>query len=406
MGKYTILEDPSIDNKIDEILNLLVNQIVGVFQPESVILSGSFGRGEGTVLCQNGDVNIISDFEIGVISRKYYKRFLCSKISQKISRKLNIGLTLNFYLPSRFTKNKVANLSGRMQYLTIDQYELRYCSKLLYGKDYINEMKNYSPENIPIWEGLRLIFNRIAELLEYFPPGEDKSKEYLLKKWIYKTILACSDALLISLGKHHFLCTVRLRNFIYAYTGHFEKLFNDLVPEFPDLVKKATSFRLKPYISGGEDLSKLWFQTTGICDIVLSYLAGKEMKFKYSDYLDFQQKYLAHPNLKKKYFRGLTGVPLYQNILSLVRMGQRLKGNKVRRLPCLFLGVPLVHLLYSTITLLYFALQPGDEFNSEYLEKAQHNLERLTRSHFSSKLKASWFEARDLAVALWNTVCN
>jgi len=406
MGKYTILENPLIDDEIDKILNSLANQIVGVFHPESIILSGSFGRGEGSVLYQNDNAKIISDFEIGVISKKYYKRLLCREVSQRISRKLNIDLTLNFYLPSRFTKNKATNFSGRNRHLTIDQYELRYGSKLLYGKDYISEMKDYSAKDIPIWEGLRLTFNRIAESLEYFPPNGDKSKTYMLKKWIYKTILACSDVLLISLGRYHFLCRVRLGNLISAYKNHLQDLFSDSVPEFPDLVRRATLFKLKPNVSHNENLERLWFQTTTICDIVLRYAVKKDMEFEYLDYIDFQEKYLRHPNLRKKYFREFTGFPWYQNVVHLGRMGQQLKVNKVKKSSCLFLGVSLVHLLYATIALLYFGLESMHEFDKEYLRKAENNLRLITSFQSSGRHQTEWLEAKYLAVALWSAVCN
>lgn len=406
MGKYTILENPFIDDEIDRTLNSVVDQIVEVFHPESIILSGSFGRGEGSVLYQNENAKIISDFEIGVISRKYYKRLLCHKVSQRTGRKLDISLTLNFYLPARFTKNKATNLGGRNQHVTIDQYELRYGSKLLYGKDYISEMKDYSAEDIPIWEGLRLIFNRIAESLKYFPPGGHKSEEYLLRKWIYKTILACSDALLISLGRYHFLCRVRLRNFTYAYESHFQNLFNDSVSEFPDLVTEATLFRLEPYVSRNGDLERLWFQTTAICDTVLRYIVKKDMEFEYLDYIDFQEKYLRHPNLKERYFRGLTGFPWYQNMLHLGRIGQQLKANKVKKFSCVFLGVSLVHLLYATIALLYFGLEVTDEFDKEYLRKVEDNLKLITGFQSLGTHRTGWLDAKHLAVSLWSAVCD
>ena len=402
MGKYTNLENPLIDDKIDEILNSLVNQIVGVFHPESIILSGSFGRGEGSVLHQDGDLNIISDFEIGVISKKYYKRFLCRKIAQEINHDLDIDLTLNFYLPSRFTKNKTTNLSLRAQHLTIDQYELRYGSKLLYGKDYISKMRSYSSQDIPIWEGIRLIFNRMAESLKFFPPSRGKSKEYLLEKQIYKTILACSDALLISLGKYHFLCTARLKNFIYAYTNHFQNLFNDLAPEFPDLVTKAAKFKLKPSLSDNENLQELWFRTRTICDKTLRYLVKEDMGFDYTDYIDFQKKYSSHPNLQKKYFRGFIGFPLYQNLLSFAKIRRQLNVNVFS---CLFSKTSMVHLVYSMIALSYFGLERSGKVRKEYLAKAQENLELIIHLSFSkNSVIDRWTEIKDSAVALWNTI--
>lgn len=404
MGKYTNLENPLIDDKIDEILNSLVNQIVGVFHPESIILSGSFGRGEGSVLHQDGNLNIISDFEIGVISKKYYKRFLCRKIAQEINHNLDLDLTLNFYLPSRFTKNKTTNLSLRAQHLTIDQYELRYGSKLLHGKDYISKMRSYSSQDIPIWEGIRLIFNRMAESLKYFSSNKNGSRKLLLKKWIYKTILACSDALLISVNKYHFLYKVRAKNFMNKYANHFQGLFDDCVPEFPCLVIKAAKFKLKPSLSDNENLQELWFRTKTICDKTLRYLVKEDMGFDYTDYIDFQKKYLSHPNLQKKYFRGFIGFPLYQNLLCLAKIRRQLNVNIFL---CLFSKISMVHLLYSMIALSYFGLERSGKVKKEYLTKAQENLEPIIHlSSWRDSVIDRWTETKDSVVALWNTVCN
>lgn len=404
MGKYTNLENPLIDDKIDEILNSLVNQIVGVFHPGSIILSGSFGRGEGSVLYQNNNVNIISDFEIGVISKKYHKRFLCRKIVQEINHDLDIDLTLNFYLPSRFTKNKTTNLSIRAQHLTIDQYELRYGSKLLYGKDYLSKMKDYSPKDIPTWEGIRLIFNRMAESLKYFFPDRNGSRELSLKKWICKTILACSDALLISIGKYHFLYRIRAKNFIDEYLAHFQELLAACVPEFPDLVAKSIKFKLGSAASYNEDLQKLWFQTKLICDITLRYLIRKDMGFQYLDYIDFQEKYLQHSNLRRKYYRGLLGTPLYQNLLCFAKIRRQ---TDLKFLRCLSLKMPLLHLLYSTIALLYFGLKRNNEVNREYLKKAQNDLRVIAQfSCPDDDSMAGWLKTRDYTVTLWSAVCN
>ena len=51
MGKYSILDDKKADESVQEVLDLVINEICNILgnKLRSIILVGSYGRGEGGV---------------------------------------------------------------------------------------------------------------------------------------------------------------------------------------------------------------------------------------------------------------------------------------------------------------------------------------------------------------------
>ncbi|HID26777.1 MAG TPA: hypothetical protein EYP22_02885, partial [Methanosarcinales archaeon] len=55
MGKYTVYKDEKVDVKVEADLNHIVTKVISSWNSiQSIILVGGFGRGEGSVLVQNG----------------------------------------------------------------------------------------------------------------------------------------------------------------------------------------------------------------------------------------------------------------------------------------------------------------------------------------------------------------
>ena len=73
MGKYTILEDNRIDEYIDSYLEKIV-EVIFEFVPHknirSIILGGSFGKGDGSVIVDALGVKPQRDFDLGIIMRR------------------------------------------------------------------------------------------------------------------------------------------------------------------------------------------------------------------------------------------------------------------------------------------------------------------------------------------------
>ena len=71
MEGMSYVENPRINEEVSKIIEKLKDEIVYSLHPTSIILSGSFGRGEGTVSKENGKMKFLSDCEVTLIPYKY-----------------------------------------------------------------------------------------------------------------------------------------------------------------------------------------------------------------------------------------------------------------------------------------------------------------------------------------------
>ena len=103
------------------------------------------------------------------------------------------------------------------------------------------------------------MLNRMVALLNYSPftLADEMKQDFVF--WISKTLIACQDALLLSLNQYH--PSYKARNLIFreVLPRHFGEI-SQRAPSLLPLAIKATEYKLRPkedIFSG--DLSKLWF---------------------------------------------------------------------------------------------------------------------------------------------------
>ena len=61
MGKYTALDDPIVDQTVEDHLKKIVRAICSHFDPRSIVLRGSFSQGEGSVVVEGSRLRFQSD---------------------------------------------------------------------------------------------------------------------------------------------------------------------------------------------------------------------------------------------------------------------------------------------------------------------------------------------------------
>jgi len=72
---YTQINDERIDNKIEQELQIVCEEILKVIKPVSIILFGGFGRGEGSAQISNGEVVLSKDYDtLLVVKKKLFQR--------------------------------------------------------------------------------------------------------------------------------------------------------------------------------------------------------------------------------------------------------------------------------------------------------------------------------------------
>ncbi len=248
MGKYTLHTDPRVDAIVESHLAQICECTLRHFKPEALLLSGSFGRGEGSVSLDGGQVRFYSDYEVSLISSRPRARLAIDPIQREVNAKLPLSVSIFWTTPRKLRHNLSRNLSFGPPYLSIGMYELKAGSQVFYGDFDLSANQN-DPRDLPVSEGVRLIANRMMETIEKWrrtPKSgdfgvQDRSE---LAFSLAKLVLACGDALLVKNGLYHYSYAERGRRFSQHYTELFSPL---LGAEFLGLYEQASSFKLRPY---------------------------------------------------------------------------------------------------------------------------------------------------------------
>ena len=398
MQEMNFVENPMMNEKVVKIVETLKDELISNFHPKSIILSGSFGRGEATVIEESGKPNFLSDCEITIIpytyifSRKKIDEFE-SNFYERTGLKVGIwGATLSFYLLVPFFNKKMKP--------TMENHDLKYGSKIIYGKDYLGRISDFKPEDIPIWEGIRLLFNRMAEALEHFS-FENPSKEMVF--WTDKIILACQDALLLSLGKYHHSYRKRNEMFQNLFSERFGGLEDEL-PNFLNLTIEATKRKLNGTMNV-DDPIEYWFYTAKICNVVFKFTLKKDTGIIFDTYLDFQERYMEHLNIKKRFYHGSVSSMLYQNstlLMKIILVFNNIISPKI----ITKVRIPWQHIIYSVIPLLYFGISRNGGINEFYLKRAREFLscfEDLKEPKYN--LSDEYRYVKKQVLDLWYCIC-
>lgn len=270
MGKYTVY-----GGEIDDFIERdYLQKIVSSFLKDveemnnkliSVILFGGFGKGEGSVQLINNKLFPYNDFDFYIITEEKISDKELNRISMNASKEIGMGgLEIAFFPEQEYDSRKFFHIDvrcipyNRLSKLMKTQryYELKYGSRVIYGdKAVLHEIKEINPEEIPLSEGLRNLFNKLHTMLlglrkEY---NEDQRKIKIF--WSFKVYLSCCEALLILSGKFKPTSLERSKLFSEIYKISFPELY-ELIPNLHKKVNIATNFKLKPYFNVNHE--KLW----------------------------------------------------------------------------------------------------------------------------------------------------
>ena len=349
------LNDEIIKNNLKVIDGEVRKKIVPFFAPKSIILRGSFGRDEVSFGWINEKITYYSDCEIIVINPKNQFKKNITEIATELSNELQLKVEIADLEPEL----KYFLKFGLVKYIipTIDNYELKYGSKVIYGENFLEKLPIFNAKDIPIWEGIRLILNRMIECSHYFnlynqlTEISDQQKNNLYY-WINKLILACQDALLILIKKYHYSYRTRNKIFVHTYLDNFSNIHHD-VPSFLQLTIHATKFKLNHNQEISKDLSSYWFIVSAIVDKVFRHIINTVMNFEFVSYFDFHKDYLTNKCINRFFFRGASPKLPYQNLRSLIKiitLQKRLPDKTYLK----YWHLPWNHLIYSCVPLIYF----------------------------------------------------
>lgn len=363
MGKYTELDDAAIEKTVDSIIEEVSAQLVSSFRPRSIILAGSFARGEATIDNSEGRLSFLSDCEMVLVANRY---LTSKRIMKKLSSmpagesKPKFVIRSSIALPV-YSLFPVASLLWKPN---LWNYDLKYGSRTIYGQDYIARMPDFKPEQIPAWEGIRLVFNRMAEALRYFPAVGDLSapeQEQETAFWVSKIILACQDALLITDGKYHVSSRMRNKLFQKVFRQRFSGL-QEKLPQLTSLATRATDYKLRRKIFW-TNITELWFDAAEICNAVLKHLLQKNMNIKSDSYLELPTKFINRSVFK-----------------SMMAFAGKFYKSPILTLPSVIRASgPWVPMVYPAIAQVYFSLSRNGGVDTKLLGEARKTTSLFTR---------------------------
>lgn len=356
--------DKKILLDLEKIVKLIVKNIPNV---NSLILVGSFGRGEGSVLLEDAVLKPINDYDIVLITNTKCNHAKLKQLSRYIVRK--IGIRLVDLVPLR--KDILHELP-----CTMFNYDLKNGGYIFYGDREILELvPQYDPTQMPLDEGKRLLFNRMICLLESYSEEFrerelNDSEKFFLVNQTSKAILACCDSSLLLKGKYHHSYAEKNERFSKIFKNDGKMVF---------LVQQATNFKLKPYREIDFDAVKYWFETRDIFVRTLRTFLEILYTRKFENWVEFSRYYLNHTR------------PIIKRWADKIRRRQGVLQK--------------VHLEMTEIYLL--AARTEHSLDEKYLKMAYENLKRITLANnmgkffLGSSSVSSWENLRKTCVDLW-----
>lgn len=191
------LMNTEINKAHEKLLDTIVKNIseneLGKFV-SSIIISGSFGRGEPTCHIENENIVYESDMEMVLVYTNWVNLFRIRKFSKEITDRFpQFELELIPISASRLTHVRNHNYSLlRPKKKTLFTYDFYNGSRTIWGREYLNHV--VTVEEIDPFEGKRIIANRVAELV-YVRSRQGTIREQ--NRWLAKIILALGTAYLI-----------------------------------------------------------------------------------------------------------------------------------------------------------------------------------------------------------------
>ncbi|MFX0196118.1 MAG: hypothetical protein ACFFCW_08350 [Candidatus Hodarchaeota archaeon] len=322
MRKYTLYDDIRIDQKIENDMRKIVNTIIAKFgkdKIEAIILTGGFGRGEGSVLLKNGNPIPFNDYDVAVVPKetKLNKKCMAS-ISQQLARDLSIDEVSLWIIKKLHLKKRP---------LSISSYEMKMAHQVLYGNlDILTMMPHYESRKLPLIQATILLYNRGIDLLKarkYLDTNPDWVGMTFLINAINKIFLAIGESILILNNSYH-----------YSYQERKKLLLKSKLIPFNDrsiipLFNQAVDFKLRPNIQefSNLDLKAKWFYAKNLHERYFRFIEEERLMRQINDwqqYLPILDRYQRpsiidmFKNLRKNLYRF--GFPYLVNYNILFRL--------------------------------------------------------------------------------------
>jgi len=303
--KFTIHDNQDIYHRISSDLDLITQIILNKFTNiESIVLAGGFGRGEGSVLIVDNDIQPINDYDIYIITKNNSEIVDLEDLRNSFLKRIQIRQVDIELIQAK-----------KLKYLkpTMANYDLKYASYVFYGnKKILESIPFIDSSKLSLREGRTPLLLYLISILQAYPGEKDSQITDNEKFWIYqqisKSILGWSSALLILHGKYHSSYIEREK--------FFKQTFNNKA--WCELVQKATQFKLSPFLDIKEDLYSLWYLNKQEHMKVLMLFLSQYYNKQYNDWDTIIKDYRNdYENIVRKFFGWLMNKKRYKDRINL-----------------------------------------------------------------------------------------
>ena len=209
----------------------------------SVLLGGSYGRGDGGVRMDRENGILYNDLDFFVFARE--KNDHADALLKEISKKYEHELKVEVDFSRTMTIKDIQANAPRLMMQELKRGYFTVCGEDLLEK-YLPEIP---PELLPFSEACRLFLNRgMGLLLAGEKIAENSQDADFILRNLYKAIIGTGDAILISHGTYRWKITERLKRFQHTR----------LPDSWKELYHEAVNFKCAPHREMKPDMIQFW----------------------------------------------------------------------------------------------------------------------------------------------------
>jgi hypothetical protein len=415
---FTSLNNPKVESGIRRQMELIVHETTQLYGPDcTIILAGSFGRGEGSVRIVGVDNPIpLNDYDLYVVTDRKIDSKTHREMEERILQNLS-KLTGSDLIRDKFVVGveAIPRCSLKRLLPDISSYEMKVASQILHGPD-IRNLIPVTRREIALGSGAITLFHRDIALLENMEPEYLERKDFPEEKRLETARETCKvyteicTSLSLLGGFYQPSYRTRAQEFSKHYSSFPE--LERIAPNLPEKVAERTEMKITSDFSPiiNQTLER-WLEAQRDLDVCQRYFLSRmlgvrfqqpwtrfsieaEIRLKWIFFIDYLSFYLKRI--------GIQGTPFVYGANVLFQAYDNYSFNRrVRRFGRLpsrgpfSLNSPFQNIYLATAAVLY-SLKDDGSVDENLLKTGTNYLEKvLQMPQQAPGGPALWKQARD-----------
>ena len=289
--------EQAINKALTHNLRVLSHEIIEtVPNVKSIYLTGGYAASEGTVILNEQGINLISDYDLVVITNG--KAPIIHTKESLLKDLINI-----YEMPGHPICEVFAWDARKLHKLPMTKFLFDFqLAKCIYGKEFRTTIPRFSSAEIPCIEGLRLIFNRILGALIPFSPSLffTKPSARTLRHLTFesvKLILGSCEALLILEGLYSLTQKENIKRFQERLLPKLPEI-TCRIPSISQVIDKALEYKLLPTAQAEKNAVETWFNSRNFAMMAIALFMERLFKKKESSFEEMVNDFInvnPHP---------------------------------------------------------------------------------------------------------------